>query len=143
MKKAHLWVLVLWALAFGSTALGAEGTPVSEPMAGRIRTAIEGFLNKETAQKGAVEVEDAKAGKTLRLTLDKVHEGVTALGDGMHRACVDMKDASGAVYDVDVIVHAHEDEVHFVNKVLHKAGGEDRLNMEPVEKTHTDEHAHP
>jgi hypothetical protein len=63
---------------------------------------------------------DPRSGTPLRLAFDHVHEGVKAHTTG-YVACVDFKDASGKIYDVDVVVGSDARRIQEV--FLHKVDG--------------------
>ena len=95
---------------------------VDESEAARIRKVISASWMKP------VELYDPRQGKKLVLTLDHVHDGVKALGDGSFFACVDARDAKGVLYDLDAYVAPKGGGTYeIVETLIHKRDGIERL----------------
>lgn len=84
---------------------------------------------REHLQDGHFVVEDREKGKTLRLTLDKVHrERLAPMGGGRYFVCADMRDVDGTVYDLDFFVVVDEaGQLRLDSEIwVHKEAGEPR-----------------
>ena len=91
--------------------------------------AIEAYVKKESASHGGYFVAyDEKAGKELKLTLDKVHrERLSKVGKGLYFACADFKTPEGKIYDLDVFMTgADKDNLAFSKFSIHKEAGKER-----------------
>lgn len=63
-------------------------------------------------------------GKDLALDLVKVHDdGVSSLGNGKYFACVDMKAADGATYDIDFFMTGKPGAMKVTETSVHKING--------------------
>ena len=91
--------------------------------------AIEAYIQKESASHGGYFVAyDEKAGKELRLTLDKVHrERLSKVGKDLYFACADFKTPEGRIYDLDVFMTGTDkDNLVFSKFSIHKEAGKER-----------------
>ena len=104
---------------------GEEGASSGSLTKEALAIAIKAHIEDATkAQGGAFHVEDAKAGITLELTLDKVHEErLATMGNGVYFACSDFKAANGKVYDVDFFMKDHEGGLVMTELHIHKEDG--------------------
>lgn len=84
---------------------------------------IESYVQNDARVKEAFLVLDPRSGEPIRLTFDHVHEGVEAHDEG-YVACVDFKDRTGKVYDVDVVVGKDAGPEQVAKVFLHKVDGE-------------------
>lgn len=68
-------------------------------------------------------------GKDLALDLVKVHDDrLSSLGDGKYFACVDMKSADGATYDIDFFMSGKPGEMKVTETSVHKVNGKPLYN---------------
>ena len=74
---------------------------------------------------------DAKTGKDLSLTLEKVHrDKLSAVGPDLYFACADFKGAEGHTYDLDFFAQGTNQNLKVIEKEtsVHKVDGEPRYN---------------
>ena len=87
---------------------------------------------KENSTNGVFTFHDAKTGKDLQLTLEKVHhDRLASLGSDQYFACTDFKGADGHTYDVDFFVHGTTPQnLKVIEKdtAVHKVDGKARYN---------------
>jgi hypothetical protein len=91
--------------------------------------AVEAYVRKESASHGGYFIAfDEKAGKELKLTLDKVHrKRLSKVGDGRYFACADFKTPEGKIYDLDVFMTGSDkDYLAFSKFMVHKEAGKER-----------------
>lgn len=90
-----------------------------------LAVAIKAHIEDATkAQGGHFHVEDHKAGVTLELNLDKVHEErLATMGDGVYFACSDFKGTDGKMYDVDFFMKDADDGLVMTELYVHKEDG--------------------
>lgn len=127
--RVILATVVLTAfLAVGSAFAADQAKGVDDQTKARVRAEIEHYVTADVRLKRYFFLMDPRNDRTLRLTFDHVHEGVSA-GDKGYAACVDFKDQAGKLYDVDIFVSLGEDKAQVEDVVLHKVEGK------PIEKT--------
>jgi hypothetical protein len=91
--------------------------------------AIESYVNKEASVHGGYFIAfDDKAGKELKLTLDKVHrKRLSRVGEDTYFACADFKTPEGKIYDLDVFMTGPDkDHLTFSKFMIHKEAGKER-----------------
>jgi len=115
-------------LAVGSAFAAEQAKEVDDQTRARVLAEIERYVTADVKLKRYFFLTDPRNDRTLRLTFDHVHEGVSA-GDRNYAACVDFKDQAGKLYDVDIFVSLEEDRAQVEDIVLHKVEGN------PIEKT--------
>jgi hypothetical protein len=99
----------------------SAGPLTKEALAVAIKAHIEDATKE---QGGAFHVEDAKAGVTLELTLDKVHEErLATMGEGVYFACSDFKAANGQLFDVDFFMKDGDAGLAMTELHIHKEDG--------------------
>lgn len=83
---------------------------------------------KSESKEGKFQVRDDQTKEVLALELDHVHdERLSRIDDDSYFACVDMKSASGTVYDVDFILKGtSKDNVKIKETAIHKVDGKAR-----------------
>lgn len=146
MKSTKLWSFTLAALLpFAFACEGYDKADVDEPeevatteevpgagdpdapeapeTSEAVRDAIERYVRHDVEVKGAFLMLDPRTGEPLELTFDHVHEGVNPKGDD-YVACVDFRDASGRLYDVDLVVDLEGEEAEVTDISLHKVDGQ-------------------
>ena len=108
-----------------------EDSPTEEvaelvrPSDADVIAAVEQYVQNEIASKGGFEVEDPRSGETLMLSLDSVHGSVhKEFASDHYYVCVDLSDAGGNVYDVDVHMVGPGDDLVPIRALLHKVNGE-------------------
>lgn len=114
--------LCLAVLSLGMLACGRR--PPEIPPEVQVKKAIEDYIAQDTQLRGAFFLRDPRDGSVLRLSFDHLHEHVSPAEGGTHSACVDFKDDSGKVYDVDVYVKQSGSTYQPAKLVLHKVNGE-------------------
>ena len=90
---------------------------------------IEAYVKKESELHGGYFVVfDEKAGKELKLTLDKVHrKRLSKVGRNRYFACADFKTPEGKMYDLDVFMTGPDkDHLTFSKFMVHKEAGKER-----------------
>ncbi|VAW13428.1 hypothetical protein MNBD_BACTEROID05-566 [hydrothermal vent metagenome] len=96
----------------------------SEPTKDDIRNTMTAYVASQTAQGGGTfNVNDPDTGKTLKLTMLKVHERIGKTGD-YYYSCADFKDASGQGWDLDLDVENKDGMLSVVDVRVHKEDGE-------------------
>ena len=96
--------------------------------------AIINYINNDATLKGGFFlVYDREQGKTLTLTLEKVHKDrLVSLGDSVYFACADFSGTDGKVYDLDIFMKDDTDGLRATDISVHKLDGKARYNW--VEK---------
>jgi hypothetical protein len=93
--------------------------------------AAEQYIRKKTEEQGGYfKVKDEKQGKTLKLTLDKVHrKRLSHLGDNKYFVCADFKGQDGNLYDIDIFMKGtNKDNLEPTEKpMVHKVNGNERF----------------
>lgn len=112
--------LVLMALA---SARPAQATEVDEKTKAQVVQAIKAYIEGDLELKKKFLILDPRTGEPLALAYDHVHAGVHPHAQGL-RACVDFADASGTVYDVDVVVALGQEAPQVREVFVHKVAGE-------------------
>lgn len=84
---------------------------------------IESYIKKDTRLKNGFVINNEKTGETLNLEYDYVHQTVKKVDDGRYFACVDFKDNSGNVYDIDFYLKESDQGLGLDEIVLHKKNG--------------------
>lgn len=120
MRTAFFIYLVIFSL--GILACGRR--PPDIPPEVQVKKAIESYIVQDTQLRGAFFLRDPRDGAILRLSFDHVHEHISPAEGGTHSACVDFKDDSGQVYDVDVYMRQSGNTYQPAKLVLHKVNGE-------------------
>ncbi|MDP6351473.1 MAG: hypothetical protein QF926_14805 [Alphaproteobacteria bacterium] len=123
MKRAVLLALAA-SLAFTANAFAADDPTIK----GLLRANIKAAMARHFAQSqvnGKYLMYDAVEDKLLRLELDYLHDGVVTKGD-YYVSCVDMRDANGVVYDLDLLVVDTGEQFRVLQSVVHKIAGEKR-----------------
>jgi len=78
---------------------------------------------------GVFKLYDPELKKTWDLTLDKVHtERLSKLDADTYFACVDMKDRSGTMLDVDFFLKSKDGKLEMTDTTVHKVEGKPRYN---------------
>lgn len=114
-------LLLATALVLVPLAAYAQGS-ISDETKKQALEAIERYVKQDVALKDGFLIADPRTGKPLRLEFDYVHQGVKPHEDG-YLACVDFKDASGTVYDVDVVVSRSGATMAVEEVFVHKIDG--------------------
>jgi len=121
--KGFASAMALLSLVCVGPLLAAEGAGgIDDQTKSRVRSEIERYVAADIKLKGYFLLIDPRNDKTLRLIFDRVHDGVSADPKG-YGACVDFKDKSGKVYDVDFFVFLGEEAAGVEQIVLHKVDG--------------------
>ncbi|HEX9722794.1 MAG TPA: hypothetical protein VGC53_00760 [Vicinamibacteria bacterium] len=113
-----LMVLATPALA------GGPQTAIDETTKAQVLETIEAYVKGDAQVKEAFLILDRRNGEPLRLAFDHMHAGVEPHEEG-YAACVDFKDASGTVYDVDIVIERGSDPLRVVKAFLHKVDGKE------------------
>jgi hypothetical protein len=124
MKSKRLTLLATVLMAFGPAAMASamEAPPLSDDQRQQVLDSIERYVQTDAAIKGTFLIVDPRSLKPLVLTFDHVHSTVKPAGDG-YLACVDFRDASGRLYDVDVVVTLDGASPEVQTVRLHKVEG--------------------
>jgi hypothetical protein len=97
--------------------------------------AIQNYVKKEANLKGGFFlVYDKAVGRTLTLTLDRVHrERLSRVAADTYFACADFKTSEGKTYDLDIFMMGpSKDKLQVTEISVHKEDGKERYNW--VEK---------
>jgi len=95
-----------------------------------IRSAMKDYVTAESKASGTFDVEDPDTGKTLNLSLVKVHERVGKTGD-YYYSCADFKEVNTKEeYDLDLDVANKEGTLSVVDVRVHNVGGEPRYTYD-------------
>ena len=97
--------------------------------------AIQDYVRKEADLKGGFFlVYDKAPGRTLTLTLDRVHrERLSRVAADTYFACADFKSSEGKTYDLDIFMRGPgKDKLEVTEISVHKEDGKERYNW--VEK---------
>jgi hypothetical protein len=118
-----------------------------------LASAIESYVESVASRQGGTyPLEDPETGKTLELTLERVHEERLArVGEDTYFACVDFSASDGTSYDVDFFMKGENaDDLEYQDFSIHKVDGEPRYTWyeeggvwkkKPVDEE--GEHEHP
>lgn len=123
MKKYVFGTGLALSIFLGAWGLVRGQAPIDEETKKQARAAIENYVKKDVELKQSFLLVDPRSGKPLQLTFDHVHGGVKPHAEGL-LACVDFKDATGNVYDVDVVVAGAGGKMAVKKVFLHKVDGE-------------------
>ena len=123
MKKRVFGTSLVLSIFLSALGLARGQTAIDEKTKKQARAAIEDYVKKDVELKQSFLLVDPRSGKPLQLTFDYVHGGVKPHAEGL-LACVDFKDATGNVYDVDVVVASAGGEMAVKKVFLHKVDGE-------------------
>lgn len=121
MRRPEWTSIVLaagWVLSLGAGPIEAGEVEDREA----IRAHVE-----EHAKDGKYRVYDPRAGKSLKLELESVHETAHPVASGEIFYCADFRDAEGNLYDLDFYVDRDPEGPRVVESLVHKANGKDRL----------------
>ncbi len=91
--------------------------------------AIKAYVDKEAAGSGGqFVVADDKTGRTLKLSLVKVHrKRLSRVGPDLYFACADFETPQGKMYDLDVFMTGTDkDALAFSKFMVHKEQGKER-----------------
>jgi hypothetical protein len=97
-------------------------------------TDLENAIKADIAEKskdtnGVFKLYDPELKKTWDLTLDHVHKDrLSKLSADTYFACVDMKDRSGKVVDVDFFLKSEDGKLAMTDTTVHKVNGKPRYN---------------
>jgi hypothetical protein len=112
-----------------------EGNQSSGVSKDDLADAIQTYVQKEAALKGGFFlVYDKDTGRTLALTLDRVHrERLSRVAAATYFACADFKSSEGKTYDLDIFMRgSSKDKLEVTEISVHKEDGKERYNW--VEK---------
>ena len=93
--------------------------------------AIQNYVKKEADLKGGFFlVYDKAPGRTLTLTLDRVHrERLSRVAADTYFACADFKSSEGKTYDLDIFMRGpSKDKLEVTGISVHKEDGKERYN---------------
>lgn len=91
--------------------------------------AVESYVKEQASEHGGYFIAfDDKAGKELKLTLDKVHrKRLSRVAEDTYFACADFKTPEGKMYDLDVFMTGPDkDHLAFSKFMVHKEAGKER-----------------
>lgn len=94
----------------------------------QLAEAIEEYVASDAQLKGGFfMVYDTLQGKTLQLTLDKVHtDKLASLGNDVYFACADFNAEDGHLYDLDIFMKDAGSELEVSEISIHKMDGQPR-----------------
>jgi hypothetical protein len=93
--------------------------------------AIESHVKREAALKGGFFLAyDKDAGRTLTLTLERVHrERLSRVAANTYFACADFKSSQGKTYDLEILMRGPSKDTLNVTEIsVHKEDGRERYN---------------
>ncbi len=115
--------LAIFVVLGGVVLCFAQGAPpLTDEQRQAVLASIESYVRQDSAIKGGFLIVDPRTSEPLALTLDHVHSAVKPDGD-RYLACVDLKDARGQLFDVDVVVALDGDAPRIETVRLHKVDG--------------------
>ena len=114
-------LILLSATSFVGSVSWAQSP--DEQTKSRVQAAIEDYVRQDVDLKEKFLLLDPRNGEPLALSFDHVHSGVYEHEAG-YRACVDFTDASGTLYDVDIVVSVEDGDSEVREVFLHKVDGE-------------------
>lgn len=120
--SATLTLAIFVPLGCALLGFAEEAPKLSDEQRATVLEAIESYVRQDSAIKGGFLVVDPHSSQPLMLTLDHVHSAVKPDGD-RYLACVDLKDARGQLYDVDVVVALEGDSPRVEAVRMHKVDG--------------------
>jgi len=117
-------ICVTFGLFLLNLAVSGFAGEVDEATRKQVQGEIKSYVDRDTDVKGRFLILDPRSDEPLALTFDHVHEGVHPHDRG-YVACVDFKDRTGKVYDVDFVIgKASGSDSFAVREVhLHKVDG--------------------
>lgn len=133
IRKASAFLIVIGFL--GSVMLQAQEHPSEQPGASQaisnqaLAEQIREYVNHDASLKGGYFLFfDEQTDQTVKLTLDKIHEGpLSQISENEYFACVDFQSPTGDSYDLDFVLQGTGAENLTVSEIaLHKKNGEPR-----------------
>ena len=122
MKRLLFSTSLALLLLLGWVVVGFGQSPIPEKTEQQALEAIERYVKRDVELKDGFLIVDPRTKTPLRLEFDYVHTGVKSHPDG-YLACVDFKDASGTVYDIDVVVAGSGEKMAVYDVFVHKVDG--------------------
>lgn len=113
---------VLTILAGAGLGLADDAPRLSDTERQQVLATIETYVREDQSIKGSFLITDPRSPAPLALIFDHVHQAVKADPEG-YLACVDLKDTSGRLYDVDVVVERAGERFKVREVRLHKVEG--------------------
>ncbi|MDH5231963.1 MAG: hypothetical protein OEZ58_17310 [Gammaproteobacteria bacterium] len=95
---------------------------------GNLRSTIQGAMHqfiKTQSINNELMLFDEKEGKVLRLSLDKLHDGIVKKSS-FYVSCADFKDQAGRKIDIDFLVRAKGDDMIATQAIVHSVDGKKR-----------------
>ena len=122
MKRLLFGASLALLLPFGWSVVAFGQSPISDETRRQALETIERYVKHDVELKGGFLIVDPRSNTPLRLEFDYVHKGVKSHPDG-YLTCVDFKDASGTVYDIDVVVAGSGEKMAVYDVFVHKVDG--------------------
>lgn len=99
--------------------------------------AIESYIKQQNTDEGYFEIFDDLTGKTLQLSLIRVHKKrLSKIGPDRYFACVDFKAKDGVLYDVDFFMQGNDkNPLTFSKFMIHKVNGKRRYTWRQNKQT--------
>jgi len=126
VKNVLLYTMtsLILSASMASTAFAADDPSIKGDLRGNIQQAMQQFIQQQTISH-AMYLYDAVDGALLKLTLDKLHEGIVKKGD-FYVSCADFKDQKGRKIDVDFLVRSDNDTFVATQGLVHSVDGKKR-----------------
>lgn len=121
-RSASSVITLLTVLCAAGAGLAEEAPKLSDEQRRAVLESIERYVEEDSAIKGRFLVVDPRTSAPIALTFDHVHDAVKPEGS-QYLACVDLKDARGQLYDVDVVVALEGGSPRIAEVRLHKVDG--------------------
>ena len=135
-RRVSLHLLVLITLMFPVSAARSQEHPEHPTKAQKAKdfsvTDLENTIKTDIAEKskntgGVFKLADPQLKKTWDLTLDHVHKDrLSKLSPDTYFACVDMKDHTGKIVDVDFFLKSNDGKLEMTDTTVHKVEGKPR-----------------
>jgi len=108
----------------------AKADSVKAPSNSDIRDTMEAYVNAVSEASGTFNINDPETGKTLNLSLVKVHKRIGKTGN-YYYSCADFKDVNtGETYDLDLDVKDKGGTLSVVEIRIHKVAGDARYTYD-------------
>jgi len=115
---------LILSVSMASTVFAANDPSIKGDLRGNIQQAMQQFIQQQTINQ-AMYLYDAVDGHLLKLTLDKLHDGIVKKGD-FYVSCADFKDQKGRKIDVDFLVRSDDHKLIATQGLVHSVDGEKR-----------------
>ena len=120
--NAVLTLTIVAVLCSAAPSFAQAAPKLTEEQRKAVLESIQRYVKQDSAIKGGFLLIDPRSSEPIALTFDHVHSAVKPEGN-RYLACVDLKDARGQLFDVDVVVALESDAPRVEAVRVHKVDG--------------------